>query len=90
MGNLLLDQLCATADYSVEEKGVINFQVGEGRGGMGNDFLTWSTLCHIGFFCRGKGGEKSITDEETYTTCVSKQVLSQQGFQDKVCLRLIG
>ena len=60
MGNLLLDQLCATADYSVEEKGVINFQ----EGGMGNDFLTWSTLCHIGFFCRGKGGENFITHEK--------------------------
>ena len=35
MGNLLLDQLCATADYSVEEKGVINFLVNEWGGGDG-------------------------------------------------------
>ena len=27
MGNLLLDQLCATADYSVEEKRGKNFQL---------------------------------------------------------------
>ena len=66
--DLLLDQLCATADNSVEEKGVINFLLNInawGGGGEGSGFLTWSTLCHIGYFCRGKGGEKFITDGET-------------------------
>ena len=41
--DLLLDQLCATADNSVEEKGVINFLPNMnawGGGQTGNGFLT--------------------------------------------------
>ena len=41
--DLLLDQLCATADNSVEEKGVINFLLNInawGGGGEGSGFLT--------------------------------------------------
>ena len=66
MGNLLLDQLCATADYSVEEKGVINFQEG---GGWVTIFSLDQLCATSDFSVEEKGVRISLLMKNTHHMC---------------------